>query len=122
MPELPLQQLTLPARYLEVVREILHRHLPAAEVWAFGSRVHGAGHEASDLDLVARNPGTPDQALRGLAETRTAFIESNLPIRVDLQDWALIPDSFRQEIARGFIVLQRAENATARTACANERQ
>ena len=116
MPEQPLQQLSLQAPHLEVVRAILRQHLPSAEVWAFGSRVNGNGHEASDLDLVARNPAKPSEALRGIVETRSAFVESDLPIRVDLQDWTLIPDSFRQEIARGFVVLQRTENSTAQSA------
>ncbi len=120
MPEQPLQKLALQARDLEVVRAILLQHLPAAEIWAFGSRVNGMGHEASDLDLVARNPATPSEALPGIAGTRSAFIESDLPIRVDLQDWALIPESFRQEIARGFVVLQRAENSTTQTVRADE--
>lgn len=116
MPEQPLQQLALQAPHVEVVRAILLQHLPSAEVWAFGSRVNGTGHEASDLDLVARNSAAADQALRGIAATRAAFIESDLPIRVDLQDWALIPESFRQEIARGFVVLQRTKNSTAQSA------
>ena len=35
-----------------------------------------------------------------VAHLRDAFSESNLPILVDVLDWAQIPDSFRQEIIR----------------------
>ena len=34
-----------------------------------------------------------------------AFSESNLPILVDIQDWARIPDSFREEIERTGVVI-----------------
>ena len=36
-----------------------------------------------------------------LSELREALSESNLPILVDLLDWARIPESFRREIVRG---------------------
>jgi uncharacterized protein len=36
--------------------QFLRRYSPEAEVWAYGSRVNGDGHECSDLDLVLRNP------------------------------------------------------------------
>ncbi len=50
-------RLHLPDSYLHKVQDILHAHLPQAEVWAYGSRVNGDYYEASDLDLVARQPG-----------------------------------------------------------------
>ena len=56
MPELPLQQLSMQPRHLALLRQLLQQLLPHAEVWAYGSRVNGDGHEASDLDLVVRHP------------------------------------------------------------------
>ena len=91
--------LDLPQKYLQQVQALLHEHVPDAEVWAYGSRVSGGGHEASDLDLVLRNPADLRAESRALFDLKEAFVESNLPIRVDVMDWARIPESFHREIA-----------------------
>jgi predicted nucleotidyltransferase len=93
-------------KYLEQVRGLLRLHVPVAEVWAYGSRVSGGGHEASDLDLVVRNPGDLREETRALDDLKEAFVESNLPIRVDVMDWARIPASFHREIERMHVVIQ----------------
>ena len=49
-------RLDLPLRYRTQLEALLREHVPDAEVWAFGSRVNGSSHEASDLDLVLRDP------------------------------------------------------------------
>jgi predicted nucleotidyltransferase len=97
--------LDLRPEWLETVRRLIAAHLPDAEVLAYGSRVNGTSHDASDLDLVARNPAGPDQPLSGVADLREAFSESSLPILVDILDWARISESFRQEIMRGGTVV-----------------
>ena len=91
--------------WLQIVRQLIAAHLPDAEVLAYGSRVSGMSHEASDLDLVARNPADISRPLAGVVALRDAFSESDLPILVDVLDWARIPESFRQEIIRGGVVL-----------------
>ncbi len=106
MPLLDAKTLELPARYLDMVRSILRAHVPDAGVWAYGSRVNGASYEASDLDLVLRNPGNLCKTTPAIGELREAFMESNLPIRVDVVDWARIPGSFHREIVAGYVVLQ----------------
>lgn len=106
MPELALERLDLRPRHLALLRELLCRHLPQAEVWAYGSRVNGDGHEASDLDLVVRQPADLKQETTVLWEAKEALVESNLPIRVDVVDWARIPASFQREIERGYVVVQ----------------
>lgn len=108
MPRLDAASLHLLPRYLELVRTVLSRHLPQAEVWAYGSRVNGDCHEASDLDLVVRNPVAFDEALPDLPDLKEALVESNLPIRVDVVDWARIPESFRREIERAYVVVRRS--------------
>lgn len=97
--------LHLPHRYLEMVQRILVEHVPMAEVWAYGSRVTGTGHEASDLDLVVRDPADLARETAGLARLKGAFIESDLPIRVDVLDWARIPPTFRNEIDRAHVLI-----------------
>ncbi|MCX7792089.1 MAG: nucleotidyltransferase domain-containing protein [Chloroflexaceae bacterium] len=102
-------RLNLPARYLDQVRAILQRHAPGCDVWAYGSRVIGGAHEASDLDLVVRNLRDLQRPFERLFELREAFVESDLPIHVDVMDWARLPPAFRQEIERGYVVVQAAE-------------
>lgn len=106
MPKLDQGSLKLPPRYLEMLMVLLQRYVPETEVWAYGSRVNGDCHEASDLDLVVRNPAAPDESVSELFQLKEALVESNLPIRVDVVDWARIPDSFRCEIERAHVVVQ----------------
>lgn len=100
-------QLDLPRQYLTELVALLRAHVPDAEVWAYGSRLHGCAHATSDLDLVVRNPTAPSQAQARLWVLREALSESSLPILVDVLDWARIPDSFRTEIERAHVVLHR---------------
>ena len=101
--------LDLPQKYLIQVQALLHAHLPQAEVWAYGSRVNGDGHAASDLDLVLRNPRHPHTETGALDPLKEAFMESNLPIRVDVMDWARIPESFHREIEQAHVVVQQGQ-------------
>jgi predicted nucleotidyltransferase len=93
------------------LRRILDRHVPDAEVWAYGSRVTGRAHEGSDLDLVIRTGGngSPSAALGRL---RQALSESDLPILVDVQDWDRIPGAFRREIEKSYVVVREAPPGT----------
>ena len=108
MPELALQRLDMQPQHLALLRELLKQHLPHAEVWGYGSRVNGNGHEASDLDLVVRQPADLKQETPQLGEMREAFIESNLPIRVEVVDWARVPASFHREIEQAYVMVQTA--------------
>ena len=106
MPRLDSDALALIPRHREMLEALLQRHLPTADVWAYGSRVNGDCHEASDLDLVVRNPAAPEDELPDLPDLKEALVESNLPIRVDVVDWARIPDTFRREIERAYVAVQ----------------
>jgi uncharacterized protein len=96
--------LDLRPEWLEIVRRLIAAHIPEAEVWAYGSRVQGTSHDGSDLDLVVRNSDDLSRPQADLSELREALSESNLPILVDILDWARIPESFRREIVRGGVV------------------
>ncbi|HEX3556487.1 MAG TPA: nucleotidyltransferase domain-containing protein [Thermoanaerobaculia bacterium] len=102
--------LDLPPDYLADVRHLLASHVPAAEVWAYGSRINGRAHEGSDLDLVVRNPEDLGRPQRDLWELREAFSESEIPILVEVFDWARIPEEFRREIARAHVVIWKGAN------------
>lgn len=107
-------KLHLPKRYLQMVQAILQTHLPNAEVWAYGSRVNGDYYEASDLDLVVRQPEDLSRKQINLGEVVDAFSESNLPIIVQLVDWARIPTDFHAEIAENYVVVQQAKSEVGR--------
>ena len=106
MPVFETSKLHLPERYLQMVQAILQTHLPNAEVWAYGSRVNGDYYEASDLDLVVRQPEDLSRQQINLDEVIDAFSESNLPIIVQLVDWARIPESFHDEIMAKYAVIK----------------
>ena len=101
--------LDLRPEWLAIIQPILATYLPESEVIAYGSRVTGTAHEGSDLDLVVRNTHKPLMPTHNLGEVRDAFSESNLPILVDILDWAQIPESFREEIERSGVVVFSGE-------------
>lgn len=105
--------LHLPEAYLRIVQAVLHTHLPQAEVWAYGSRVNGDCFDASDLDLVVRQPDDLRRRQTNLGEVKDAFSESNLPILVQLVDWAGIPAAFHDEIMANYAVVHKPVNASA---------
>ncbi|MBI4026367.1 MAG: nucleotidyltransferase domain-containing protein [Verrucomicrobia bacterium] len=107
-------KLDLHPTYRQVLLEVLAAHVPDAEVWAYGSRVNGQAHEGSDLDLVVRNPDRLDQPQRRLYALRDALTESDLPILVEVLDWARIPEDMRREIERQHVVVTAPAHAAAR--------
>jgi hypothetical protein len=68
---------------------------------------------ASDLDLVVRQPDDLTRRQPDLDEAAAAFSESDLPILVQIVDWARIPAAFREEIEAGYVVVQPADGAPA---------
>jgi len=104
MPKLNLQP-----EHLRLLLDILSSNAPTAEVWAYGSRVNGAAHDGSDLDLIVRDPGSLNQPQKQLHLLREALGESNLPMLVDVLDWARIPEDFRREIKRQHVIIRNVE-------------
>ena len=99
-------RLDLPRRYRERLQELLKDHVPDAEVWAYGSRVNGESHEASDLDLVIRGP-TLEPLGAEFLNLVEAIEKSSIPILVEVLDWARLPESFHKEIQRDYVVVRR---------------
>ncbi len=89
------------------VRRILGAQAPHLEVWAFGSRARHTAKPYSDLDL-ALITDTP-LSLAAMADIQSAFEASDLPIRVDLVDWASTSEAFRQIIAQDKVVVQHTQ-------------
>ncbi len=99
--------LDLNSRYVAMVHELIARCLPpAVAVWAYGSRVNGNAYDGSDLDLVLRTPDLAALPAGVLSRFREALTESNLPIFVDVHDWATLPESFHPRILARYEVLR----------------
>ena len=96
----------LSPHHLETVKRILAEHVPDCEVRAFGSRATWTAWEYSDLDLAVVSHEPLDR--RTNANLREALEESDLPIRVDVVEWATLTDGFRQAIEADCVVLQQA--------------
>jgi len=89
---------------LEIVREILRRHVPNHEVLAFGSRVRWTARQYSDLDLAIRS----DEAIPTdiIYAIKNELSESNLPMMVDVLDMASVSEKFRGIIEEEYAVVQ----------------
>ncbi len=75
------------------------------EVWAYGSRVNGSAHSGSDLDLVIRTPNLKKLSIDTFMDLCEKIRDSNIPILVELRDWATLPESFHKNIERHYEVL-----------------
>jgi len=95
-----------PCDWVEVVR-ILHEQVPALDVWAFGSRARRTAKPYSDLDLalITREP----LSLAQWAAITDAFELSDLPVRVDIVDWAGASETFRKLIKQDMVLVQTAD-------------
>ncbi|MDE2803471.1 MAG: restriction endonuclease subunit S [Chloroflexota bacterium] len=98
-------RLSLPARYRRMVEDLLSKHVPNAEVWAYGSRVNGKSHEGSDLDLVVRGHALEPLGVEFI-DLVEALQESDIPILVQAHDWANLPERFHREIERDYVVVR----------------
>ena len=83
-------------RDLDLVVDILDRHLPHGEIRVIGSRARGHAKQFSDLDLVIM--GDEPLGLGAMGALRDAFDESRLPFSVDLIELATSSAAFRRII------------------------
>ncbi len=90
--------------HLQIVKDILKRNLATRKVVVFGSRATGRQKTHSDLDLCVI--GESPLSLQELAKLNEDFSESDLPMRVDVVDWAITTPAFRaiiQQSATDFL-------------------
>ena len=86
---------------LELLTEIIKRHIPNKTVWAYGSRVNWKASEISDLDLAVFGCDSMD-----VYYLREALEESDLLFSVDVLEWEDIPENFKENIKRKYVVVQ----------------
>ncbi len=86
---------------IQIVQAVLKKYSPHQIVIAFGSRVTDQFKPHSDLDICVM--GRQPLPLEKLAALREAFSESDLPMRVDIVDWASISAEFKMLIKANFV-------------------
>ena len=101
------QLIDLDRRQLGLVEAIIRHHIPDKAVWVYGSRVTWKADERSDMDLVVFDCGAAE-----IIELREAFEESDLLISVDVMDWENIPENFKENIKKKYVVLQEKTELT----------
>ena len=99
----PAPNVDLRPDHWDIVRRVLHRHVPHREVLAFGSRATWTAKEYSDLDLAIM--GEEPLPLNTAAALAEDLCESDLPFKVDIVDWARTDDSFRAIIRRNGVAV-----------------
>ena len=87
-----------------IIQNILEKHIPKIEVWAFGSRVKGLVKSYSDLDTVIM--GEEALSISTLADLKKAFSDSDLPFKVDLILWSETSENFRRLIKNSYAVIK----------------
>jgi len=99
--------LQLDPRYLAILCQIFDNHLKdqSVEVLAYGSRLTANFHSGSDLDLVIRNTKDRSLSVKHIFDLIEDIRESDIPILVDVLDWARIPDEFHTQIERQHVVI-----------------
>ncbi len=100
--EIMLPTLRISEKEKTLLLELLRRHLPGVDVWAYGSRVGRKSTPQSDLDLVVF--ASAEQS-RQVGDLRESLDESDLPFRVDLFVWEDLPESFQKNIESFHTVL-----------------
>ena len=85
-------------KYKQILFDIFSGVDIPVEVWAYGSRVTGNAHDGSDLDLVMITSTREKLPVDTLMDLKEKIRESNIPILVELFDWARLPESFHKNI------------------------
>lgn len=89
--------LAVEQRHLELVKEILKKIVPDANVYVFGSRAKNNPKPYSDLDLAV-DLGGKKLDLLTLAKLNSAFEETTIPYKIDVVDLNSISDEFKNNI------------------------
>jgi predicted nucleotidyltransferase len=100
-----MNQLSLRDQDKQRLQQLITDYLPDIIVWGYGSRVTGAAHEASDLDIVLRSKDLSPIPTPQFKRFIEAVRESNIPILIDVHDWVHLPASFHKEILKNHVEL-----------------
>ncbi|MDR1479893.1 MAG: nucleotidyltransferase domain-containing protein [Planctomycetaceae bacterium] len=88
-----------------ILLQIFSEITEPVEILAYGSRVAGGAHDGSDLDLVIRRFDRLPVSTKIFETTIEKIQDSDIPILVDLHDWALLPENFHRQIEKQHEIL-----------------
>ncbi len=88
---------------LEIAKETLPKD---SQIWAYGSRVNGTAHSGSDLDLVVRAKDLEKLDIDEFVFFKEKMQKSNIPILVQILDWARVPKYFHKNILKNYEILK----------------
>ena len=91
-------------RHRTMLEAILRERLPGAEAWVCGYR-RGGDDDECELDLVLRARNLRDIPDDRLADIKQEMCASSVPIRINLYDWARLPERFKSESERDHLEL-----------------
>ncbi len=91
---------------LKKVKTILKLNVPEFDVLVYGSRASGSSKAHHYLDLVVMSD-TPITAAR-LEKLEAAFKAADLPFRVETICWAATGPSYRKEMKKTAVLIQKA--------------
>lgn len=72
------------------------------KIWAYGSRVNGEAHDASDLDLVIISKDKKPIDINEFLNFKEHLTNSNIPILIQVMDWHRMPNSFHKNILSNY--------------------
>lgn len=98
-----MNKLFIKPEYLKMLMDIFDSYCPDAEIWAYGSRIDGTAHDGSDLDLVVKDFHSKTAYI---GELKELLSESNIPFLIDIFEFEKLPDSFKEEIKKNYIVIK----------------
>ena len=85
---------------IDIVKNIVEQ---PHDIFAYGSRVKGQARPYSDLDLLIK--AKQKLSIETLYKLKDAFEFSDLPFRVDVQDWYGMGESFKANIDSSLVKL-----------------
>lgn len=88
----------------KILTDIFDEYCPNAEIWAYGSRVGGDAHSGSDLDLTIKSFNDENCSI---VELRRRITDSDIPFFVDINMFDSLPDSFKQEVMKNYVVFYK---------------
>ena len=97
-----MKNLILKDEYLKILTDIFSSYCPDAEIWAYGSRVNGDCHDASDLDLVVKSFNNKEC---NIAHLKELINNSNIPILTDILLFDNINKFMQDEILKKYVVI-----------------
>ena len=98
--------ISIDSNHLETVKRILDLHFNGLEVLAYGSRVSGVNLTPdADLDIVVVSE--KPISLEDMISVEKAFAETELPFRVDIVDWAKLPESLQKQSKKNMLSFRK---------------